>query len=376
VKYLSGLWLVLGMACTCSGNAEKQARMDGLYVSAFEAMDSRELARAREHTEALATLHPQDKRLPTLWALLAIAELRFEEALPLLEVALQSQPERADLWRHKGELLQNNKQCAQARLAFEKALSLQPKNSEVRQSMAECLVALGEFALALTYFKEAAQQAVPVRQAEAVLRAVEAMNAHGSPQETGPWLNSLVPTTEEPSFLWELIAHTHIQAGAFSEAAKALEEAVKTNPEELHYWEALSALYERAKDTAHAQKALERGLEKVPQRDKAALHILLANLCQRAQQPTCLQAHVQKALEHIDESSAERLEALAALLADIGKEAEAFSIYWLLAEEPLGKQNPHLQKQAAQLAHKLGKTYETTQACQRLQALEPQTACP
>ena len=376
VKHFSLLLLLLGAACPCTDKAKSQAHAEGLYLSAYEAIDSHHTAKAREHIEALAKLHPKDKRLPTLWALLAIVELRFEEALSLLEVALQSQPERADLWRHKGELLQNKKQCDKAKEAFEKALSLQPRDMETRQSLAECLVALGEVEAALTQWKKAAQEALPTQQAKAVWRAVDAMNAHGQAPQVRPWLESLVPPTEEPSLLWELIAHAHIQDGAFLRAVKAFEEAVKTNPRELHYWEALSALYEREQDMSNAQKALERGLETVPPNDKAALHLLWAQLCKRMHASACLQAQTQKALEHIDESSTQRLRALAALLVDAEREAEAFHIYWTLAEEPSGKEDASLQKQTAQLAHKLGKTHEAAQACLRLQALEPQTACP
>lgn|GEM_PF-5887626 len=376
VRHFLLLCLVLVTACRCTDKAEEQARADGLYFSAFEAIDSRHLTKAREQTEALEKLSPKDKRLPTLWALLALAEFRFEEALPLLEAALQNQPERVDLWRHKGELLQSKKQYAQAKLAFEKVLNLQPNDTEVRQSMAECLLDLGEVEQALVHLKEAAQQALLKRQADAVVLAVEAMNQHGRAEEVGPWLESLVSKTEEPSFLFELMAHAHVQAGEFAKAIKALEEAVKTHPEEVYYWEALSTLYEREKDTPRAQNALERGLEKAPPPQKASLHLLLAQLCKRMAEPGCLQEHTQKALEHIDGKSAERLQELAALLVDIGKETEAFSIYWALADEPSGKQNPLLQKQTAQLASKLGKTQEATQACQRLRQLEPQTPCP
>ena len=376
MKHFLLLWLILAASCQCTNNADKQAHIEGLYLLAFEAIDSRDSLRAREHMTALAKLHPKDKRLPTLWALLAMVELRFDEALPLLDAALKSQPERADLWQHKGELLQNKKECAKAQEAFEKVLSLQPKNMEVRQSMAECFLAAGDVDVALRHFKEAAEQALPLRQADAVFQAVEAMNMHGRAHEAVPWLESLLPAMKEPSFLWELIAHAHVQAGAFPQAIQALEEAVKTNPQEAYYWEALSALYEREKDTSRAQKTLERGLEKAPPHEKVSFHLLLAHMCKRLQEPSCLQAHVQKALELIDESSAERLQALAALLVEVGRDTEAFEIYWVLADEPAGKQNPLLQKQTAQLAHKLGKTQEAKQACQRLHMLEPQAACP
>lgn len=92
--------------------------------AAQQALEQAEALRA-EDTEALITR-----------AMMAVDAVQPDQALALIDQALGQEAKRADLWMFKGDLKRQNKQTAEARTAYRKALELEPTNVPARIALA------------------------------------------------------------------------------------------------------------------------------------------------------------------------------------------------------------------------------------------------
>ncbi len=85
---------------------------------------------------------PKIEYLTTLGVALQLLE-RFEEALKAFDKAVQLQPERAELWRNRGNVLIQLERHSDAVLAYQHALKLDPSLWDVAYRNGVLLQSLG-----------------------------------------------------------------------------------------------------------------------------------------------------------------------------------------------------------------------------------------
>jgi Flp pilus assembly protein TadD len=79
-------------------------------------------------------------------------------AAVLLEAAVNASPTRADYWRAYGAALQRSARLPAARIAYEKAASLEPKDVATWTNLGEVCLGLADFVAASAAFAQACER--------------------------------------------------------------------------------------------------------------------------------------------------------------------------------------------------------------------------
>lgn len=137
---------------------EEERSVETLFAVGRVAMAQGEIAEARQAFLLAAKERPSDPSI--LNSLLAVhdAEGQVEAGIKLIDDALESNPESADLWHVSGLASIRVRDLESARASFEKALEIEPGRVETYNQLARIYAASGQLDKALEQYVRASKE--------------------------------------------------------------------------------------------------------------------------------------------------------------------------------------------------------------------------
>ncbi|MBI5330823.1 MAG: PEP-CTERM system TPR-repeat protein PrsT [Betaproteobacteria bacterium] len=225
--------------------------------AAIYALRARAQISRNEENEALQSMERADRYIfdhPDTLLLRSVLAKAPEDALRLVDRALEKAPKLADGWRMKGQLLRDQGKTAEAMAALNKAAELAPTDVEVRLARALLLIQTNQLQAAETDMAVARKQAparVPVRYLDALLdfqnkRYPDAIN------------KLLTVVGSAPDFLpaRALLGAASMVTGQREQAVSNLTYVVTMQPGNIHARKLLATAMVQGNDIHAAQKLL------------------------------------------------------------------------------------------------------------------------
>ena len=130
-----------------------------LFQEGWESGDEAKLGAAEKHYRQVVTEQPAAVSAWHILAGIEQARERFDLAMPLIDKALELQPEAAALHQTAGDLLRATGEHARAASAYERAVELNPEHFKAHQHLGCALLDMEEEGRALPHLRQATQLA-------------------------------------------------------------------------------------------------------------------------------------------------------------------------------------------------------------------------
>ncbi len=346
---------------------------DGHYLQGQAAYLKGDFEEAAKQFAEARKLNPDDRRLPVAEGELALSQVKIDDALAAFERAVKLDANRAASWSRLGYLyaLKNNR--AKAQEALDRAISLNPRDYNAHESVAELQLEAGDRDGGLATLRHAFELAPDIAKAELALRLTGELQKSGRGDEVRALLEEAVKQGARSPTVYSELGDQLVAAGRLADAVNAYTEAAKLDRKDPAHWELVGHLQARLKAPKEAEAAFRESLKV---QDRGVVHVALARLCQEKKDETCVKAELDAAL---DTASGEELREtldLAELLISLGRKPDALALYLSLGEEPDSAANVELHLRTARLAVELKNEAAQKTACERALAAQPGVKCP
>ncbi len=363
-------------ACKNPGDdVDPKVRADGHYLAGSAAYLKGDFAEAHKQYAEVRSLNPADPRLSAAEGEVYLAEGNVAEATKLFEAAAQADPKRSTNWSRLGYLysLKGPEERPKAVEALGKALSLNPRDFNAHESMADLHLKEGRLDEAVKSLLAASEAAPDTSKAELVLKAVGELVKQGRGSDALPVLEAAAKKgVRGPEVLSEL-GDRLVEAARLPEAIAVYTEAAKASPRDPTLWELVGELELKLDKPAEAEAAFRESLKV---KDRGVVHAGLARLCQKKKNDACVQKELDLALKQASGEELRELTDIADLLVSVGRKEEALRLLVTVSEEPDQKANAELQLKTARLAKDLKRAAELEAACARALSGGVGVKCP
>lgn len=357
-------WLLAGLlfaGCPKGGeDVDPKIKADGHYLQAQAAWLKGDFANAHLEFAEVKKLNPGDPRLPAAEGEVFLAEVKIVEAIELFEAASKLDPKRATNWSRLGYLYLLKGEKQKSREAVDKALSLNAKDFNALDTLADLQLGEGKLDDAVKSLV-AASQLAPDGLDYAMRAAGELTKAHRDADALKVLEEAHARGIKGAALSGEL-GDRYVQAGKLEEALAAYVEAAKADAKEPSWWELAGEVQNKLGHAAEAEQAFRESLKV---KDRGVVHVALARLCQAKKDDACVRVELDKALEtSTGEELRETLE-LADLLESLNRKKDALALLRQVSEEAEQKTNLDLHLKTARLAHELKDQVSEKAACTR-----------
>ena len=330
-------------------------------------------------TEALGTLAtvrrvlPADPRLPAAEGEVHLAMGQLKEAAADFEAALEKEPRRATTWSRLGYVRAQLGETEAAMTALRRAVALFPEDEGALALLGELHQRREEPDEAVRHFQLAARAATPETRAALLLRAQEVRVGQGRLEEARVLLEEAAQVGVRDASLLAALGELQVRTGALEAATASYTEAARKSPNDPTLWEVVGELHLRQDKPGDALLAFRESLRV---KERTRVHVAVARIQLARQERRAAQESLEHALAVATGRDAGELQALAQLLADLGRKPDALKLLTQLAAEPGQEGDVALQRRTARLARELGERATASAACARVRKADARAACP
>ncbi len=365
--------LLTATACSKKPELEPKVEAEGHYLAGQSAFLKGNFVDAHKEYDEARRLNPDDPRLPAAEGEVFLSEANVDEAIAKFELASQRDPKRGTTWSRLGYLYALKKDPERARTALDKALTINPKDFNALESLADLQLAKNEVDQAIANLVKASDAAPDRAKGELVLKAVGELTRRKREAEVLPLVEGAVERGAKTVDVLSELGDRLVAASRLDDAVRAYTRAGEADPKDPAHWELVGELEARLAHPAEAKAAYQRSLAI---KDRAVVHVALARLCQQAKDDACVSAELDKALTNASGEELRETLDLADLLTSLKRGKDALTLLRTVSEEPEQKNNIELQLKTARLASELKDEVTVKAACLRALAPGRSVRCP
>jgi tetratricopeptide (TPR) repeat protein len=375
LRVLPLLALLAAAACDDTPKIDPKDRAEGLYVKGSAEYLHGDFDQALASFAEMKQLAPNDPRLPAAVGEVYLSMGKYAEALTEFQSALLLDPKRSTTWSRIGFIQAQTGKLEEAQSSLRKAVGLYPKDFNALEQLAEIHLKRGEKDDAIRHFKLAAEVSPDKLKPEYVMRAVELLQQENQSAEALTLLQKWVEQGVRTPELLSAFGDEQVRAGKLDAAAAAYKDAALKSPKDPSMWELVGRIYASQGKSADALAAFRESLKV---KDRALVHVAIAQLHLSQKDRKAAEEELGKALETASGSDVRELIELSELLVTLGRKPDALRILTNLAAEPDNAKNEDLQLRTARLARDLKDSETVKAACSRItgQNGSAAPACP
>lgn len=363
LRVLPLLALIAAAACDDTPKIDPKDRAEGLYVKGNSEYLHGDFEQALASFAEMKQLAPADPRLPAAVGEVYLSMGKYAEALAEFQAALVLDPKRSTTWSRIGFIQAQTGKLEEAQSSLRKAVGLYPKDFNALEQLAEIHLKRGEKEDAIRHFKLAAEVSPDKLKPEYLMRAVELLQQESRNAEALTLLQKWVEQGLRTPEVLSAFGDEQVRAGKLDAAAAAYKDAALKAPKDPSMWELVGRIYASQGKSADALAAFRESLKV---KDRALVHVALAQLYLSQKDRKAAEEELGKALETASGSDVRELIELSELLVTLGRKPDALRILSNLAAEPDNAKNEDLQLRTARLAKDLKDTELVKAACSRV----------
>jgi tetratricopeptide (TPR) repeat protein len=375
LRALPLLALLAAVACDETPKIDPKDRAEGLYIKGNAEYLHGDFEAALASFAEMKQIVPSDPRLPAAVGEVYLSMGKYSEALAEFQAALLLEPKRSTTWSRIGFIQAQTGKDAEAESSLRKALSLYPKDFNALEQLAEIHLRKGEKDQAVRHFTLAAEVCPDKLKPDYLLRAVELLQQDNRHADALVLLQKSVEQGVRAPEVLSALGDEQVRAGKMDEAVASYRDAAMKSPKDPALWELVGQIYASQGKTADALAAFRESLKV---KDRALIHVAIAQLHLKQQDRKAAEEELGKALETASGSDVRELVELSDLLVTFGRKPDALKILANLAAEPDNAKNADLQLRTARLARELKDTELVKTACARVTGQDGGgvSACP
>jgi Flp pilus assembly protein TadD len=300
---------------------------------------------------------------------------KFNEALAEFNAALLLDSKRSTTWSRIGFIQAQTGKDEEAQISLRKAIGLHAKDFNALEQLAEIHLKRGEKEEAIRHFRLAADVCPDRLKPDYLLRAAELLQEDSRHAEALALLQKSVEQGVRTPAVLSMFGDEQVRAGKKDEAIAAYREAATKAPKDPALWELVGRIYA---SQGKAEDALAAFRESLKVKDRALVHVALAQLHLSQKDRKAAEEELGKALETVSGTDVRELLELSELLVTFERKPDALRILSNLAAEPDHATNVELQLRTARLANELKDTETVKAACTRISGTQggKAGACP
>lgn len=363
LRALPLLALLAAAACDDTPKIDPKDRAEGLYVKGNAEYLHGDFDQALASFAEMKQLAPNDPRLPAAVGEVYLSMGKYAEALTEFQAALTLDPKRSTTWSRIGFIQAQTGKYEEAMSSLRKAIGLYPKDFNALEQLAEIHRKRGENEEAVRHFTLAAEVSPDKLKPDYLMKAVELLQQDNRHSEALTLLQKWVAQGVRPPEVLSAFGDEQVRAGKMDEAAAAYKEAAQKSPKDPSMWELVGRIYASQGKSADALAAYH---ESIKVKDRALVHVAIAQLHLGQKDRKAAEEELGKALETASGEDARELIELSELLVTMDRKPDALRILSNLAGEPDNAKNEELQLRTARLARDLKDTAAVKAACARI----------
>ncbi|HYI01233.1 tetratricopeptide repeat protein [Hyalangium sp.] len=375
LRALPLLALLAAAACDDTPKIDPKDRAEGLYLKGNAEYLQGDFEQAIASFNEMKQLVPSDPRLPAAVGEVYLSMGKLDEALAEFQAALLLDSKRSTTWSRIGFIQAQTGKDEEAQASLRKAIGLHAKDFNALEQLAEIHLKRGEREEALRHFKLAAEVCPDRLKPDYVLRAVELLQEDSRHAEALALLQTSVEQGVRAPEVLAVLGDEQVRAGKKDEAVAAYREAATKAPKDPALWELVGRIYA---SQGKAEDALAAFRESLKVKDRALVHVAMAQLHLSQKDRKAAEEELSKALETVSGTDVRELLELSELLVTFERKPDALRILSNLAAEPDNATNVELQLRTARLARELKDTETVKAACTRISGTDGgrASACP
>ncbi len=363
LRALPLLALLAAVACDDTPKIDPKDRAEGLYIKGNAEYLHGDFEQALATFAEMKQIVPNDPRLPAAVGEVYLSMGKYAEALTEFQAALLLDPKRSTTWSRIGFIQAQTGKDEEAESSLRKALALYPKDFNAMEQLAEIHLKRGEKEQAVRHFTLAAEVCPDSLKPDYLLRAVELLQQDNRHADALALLQKSVEQGVRAPEVLSALGDEQVRAGKMDEAVASYRDAAMKSPKDPALWELVGQIYASQGKTADALAAFRESLRV---KDRALIHVAIAQLHLKQQDRKAAEEELGKALESVSGSDVRELVELSDLLIVFGRKQDALKILANLAAEADNVQNVDLQLRTARLARELKDTELVKAACARV----------
>jgi tetratricopeptide (TPR) repeat protein len=363
LRALPLLVLLAAAACDDTPKIDPKDRAEGLYITGTAEYLQGNFEQALASFAEMKQIVPNDPRLPAAVGEVYLSMGKYGEALAEFQAALLLDPKRSTTWSRIGFIQAQTGKDEEAESSLRKALDLYPKDFNALEQLAQIHLERGEKEQAVRHFALAAEVSPEKLKPHYLLRAVELLQQDNRHADALALLQKSVEQGVRAPEVLSALGDEQVRAGTMDDAASSYRDAAMKLPKDPALWELVGQIYASQGKTADALAAFRESLKV---KDRALIHVAIAQLHLKQQDRKAAEEELGKALETVSGSDVRELVELSDLLVTFGRKPDALKILANLAAEPDNAKNVDLQLRTARLARELKDTELVKAACARV----------
>ncbi|WP_224360716.1 tetratricopeptide repeat protein [Hyalangium versicolor] len=363
LRALPLLALLAAAACDDTPKINPKDRAEGLYIKGNTEYLHGDFDQALASFNEMKQIVPNDPRLPAAVGEVYLSMGKFDEALAEFQTALVLDPKRSTTWSRIGFIQAQTGKTDEALASLRKAIGLYPNDFNALEQLGEIHFKRGEKDEAVSHFVLAALASPDRLKPDFVVRAAEILQQENRHAETLELLLKFAGQGVRAPEVLTALGDEQVRAGKMDDAAASYREAAGKAPKDPSLWELVGRIYASQGKQADALAAFRESLKV---KDRAIVHVAIAQLYLAQQDRKAAEEELGKAFESVSGSDVRELLELSDLLVTFGRKADALKILANLASEPDNAKNAELQLRTAKLARSLKDEATVKAACGRV----------
>jgi tetratricopeptide (TPR) repeat protein len=363
LRVLTLLVLLAAAACDDAPKLDPKDRAEGLYLKGNAEYLHGDFEQALASFSEMKQLVPNDPRLPAAVGEVYLSMGKYSEAMTEFQASLALDPKRSTTWSRIGFIQAQTGQYDEALRPLRKAIELFPNDFNALEQLAAIHLKRGEKEEAIRHLKLAAQASPDKLKPGYVMQAVELLQQDERHQEALELLQQWVEQGQRGPEVLSALGDEQVRAGMMDRAALTYREAAGKAPKDPSLWELVGQIYA---SQGKSEDALAAFKESLKVKDRAVIHVAIAQLHLKQKDRKAAEEELGKALETVSGSDQRELIELADLLVTFERKPDALKILSNLAVEPDNAKNVDLQLRTARLARELKDDATMKAACARI----------
>lgn len=367
LRVLPLLVLLAAAGCDDTPQINPKDRAEGLYLKGNADYLHGDFDQALASFNEMKQIVPNDPRLPAAVGEVYLSMGKYSEALTEFQAALALDPKRSTTWSRIGFIQAQTGKTDEALSSLRKAIGLYPNDFNALEQLAQIHLKRGEKDEAIRHFTLAAQASPDRLKPDYVVRAVELLQQDEKHADALGLLRKFVEQGVRAPEVLTALGDEQVRAGKMDEALASYREAAGKSPKDPSLWELVGRIYASQGKRPDALAAFQESLKV---KDRAIVHVAIAQLHLADNDRKAAEEELGKALESVSGSDVRELLELSDLLVTFGRKPDALKILSNLAAEPDNAKNAELQLRTARMARELKDETTVKAACGRVKGHE------